>query len=127
MDADLQNPPEELHHFIDKIRQGFDVVYAIPTERKEGIFLRAAYFVYYRLLRRLSTLAIPLDVGEFCVMRAEVVAAINSLPERNRFVRGLRAGDYSGLQSSPSQGLDLAHFCSVDFKCYAANLHGVSW
>lgn len=90
MDADLQDPPEELHHFIAKIREGFDVVYAIRTKRKEGIFKRAAYFIYYRLLRRLATLEIPLDAGDFCVMSAEVVAAINSLPERSRFVRGLR-------------------------------------
>lgn len=90
MDADLQDPPEELHQFIAKIREGFDVVYAIRTKRKEGPLKRAAYYLYYRLLRQLATLEIPLDAGDFCVMSGEVVAAINSLPERNRFVRGLR-------------------------------------
>ncbi len=90
MDADLQDPPEELHQFIAKIREGFDVVYAVRTKRKEGIFKRSAYFLYYRLLKKLAHLDIPLDAGDFCVMRGEVVRAINNLPERNRFVRGLR-------------------------------------
>ncbi|MCU0636017.1 MAG: glycosyltransferase family 2 protein, partial [Gemmatimonadaceae bacterium] len=90
MDADLQDPPEELLPFIERIREGYDVVYAIRTKRKEGLLKRAAYFLYYRLLRSLATLDIPLDSGDFCVMRREVVEAINELPERNRFVRGLR-------------------------------------
>lgn len=90
LDADLQDPPEELLPFIAKIREGMDVVYAIRTKRKEGPLKRMAYHVYYRLLRRLATLDIPLDSGDFCVMRGEVVQAINQLPERNRFVRGLR-------------------------------------
>jgi dolichol-phosphate mannosyltransferase len=90
LDADLQDPPEELLPFIAKLREGMDVVYAIRTKRKEGPLKRLAYHVYYRLLRRLATLDIPLDSGDFCVMRGEVVQAINSLPERNRFVRGLR-------------------------------------
>ncbi len=90
MDADLQDPPEELLPFIERIREGFDVVYAVRTRRKEGIFKRVAYKLYFRILRRLATLDIPIDAGDFCVMRGHVVQAINELPERNRFVRGLR-------------------------------------
>jgi glycosyltransferase involved in cell wall biosynthesis len=90
MDADLQDPPEELLPFLNKIRDGFDVVYAIRTKRKEVAWKRLAYHLYYRILRRLATLDIPLDSGDFCAMRREVVQAINQLPERNRFVRGLR-------------------------------------
>jgi len=91
MDADLQDPPEELHPFIGKIREGWDVVYAIRKKRKEGPLKRACYWAYYRILKRLAVLDIPLDAGDFCVMRGEVVDAINRLPERNRFVRGLRS------------------------------------
>ena len=91
LDADLQDPPEDILPFIDRVREGMDVVYAIRRKRKEGAFKRVSYFLYYRVLRRLATLDIPLDAGDFCVMNAEVVRAINSLPERNRFVRGLRA------------------------------------
>jgi len=90
MDADLQDPPEVIKAFIDKIHEGWDVVYAIRTKRKEGILKRACYYAYYRLLQKLSSVEIPLDAGDFCVMRREVVDAINRLPERNRFVRGLR-------------------------------------
>jgi dolichol-phosphate mannosyltransferase len=91
MDADLQDPPEELLPFIEKIREGWDVVYAIRTKRKEGLLKRLCYRAYYRILKRLADLDIPLDAGDFCVMRGEVVDAINQLPERNRFVRGLRS------------------------------------
>lgn len=90
MDADLQDPPEELLRFIDKCRQGFDVVYAIRTKRKESLWKRTCYFAYYRLLKRLAALDIPLDAGDFCVMTRPVLDALNALPERNRFVRGLR-------------------------------------
>jgi polyisoprenyl-phosphate glycosyltransferase len=91
MDADLQDPPEQLIRFIEKIREGWDVVYAIRTKRKEGILKRACYSAYYRILKQLAVLDIPLDAGDFCVMRGEVVDAINKLPERSRFVRGLRS------------------------------------
>jgi dolichol-phosphate mannosyltransferase len=90
LDADLQDPPEEILPFINRVRDGMDVVYAVRRNRKEGVFKRASYFLYYRILRHVATLDIPLDAGDFCVMRAEVVQAINRLPERNRFVRGLR-------------------------------------
>ena len=73
MDADLQDPPEELLPFIEKMRAGFDVVYAIRTKRKEGLFKRISYYLYYRILRKLATLDIPLDSGDFCVMSGEVV------------------------------------------------------
>jgi len=91
MDADLQDPPEELLPFIEKVQNGWDVVYAIRTRRKENLLKRICYHAYYRILKRLAVLDIPLDAGDFCVMRGEVVDAINRLPERGRFVRGLRS------------------------------------
>jgi dolichol-phosphate mannosyltransferase len=90
MDADLQDPPESVGPFIAKLDEGFDVVYAIRTKRKENLFKRGMYFLYYRLLKKLAAFDIPLDSGDFCVMRRTVVRAICDLPERNRFVRGLR-------------------------------------
>ena len=90
MDADLQDPPESLLPFLEKAREGWDVVYAIRTRRKEGVVKRFCYHVYYRLLKQMAGIAIPLDAGDFCVMRREVVDALNELPERNRFIRGLR-------------------------------------
>lgn len=90
MDADLQDPPEELCRFIEKCRQGYDVVYAVRAKRKEGALKKMSYWLYYRLLARLATIDIPLDAGDFCVMNRQVLDCLNALPERNRFVRGLR-------------------------------------
>lgn len=90
MDGDLQDPPEVVPSFIERWRSGYDVVYAVRKKRKENILKRAAYAVFYRLLKRLSYLDIPLDSGDFCLMDKRVVKTIRHLPERNRFVRGLR-------------------------------------
>jgi len=90
MDGDLQDPPEVLGQFIDKWRQGFDVVYSVRTKRKEGIFKRTGYALFYRMLRATSSLDIPLDSGDFCLMDRKVVDVLRRLPERQRFVRGLR-------------------------------------
>jgi dolichol-phosphate mannosyltransferase len=91
IDADLQDPPEELHRFFAKCREGYDVIYGVRTKRKEGPLKRAGYFVFYRVLSQLASIEIPLDSGDFCVMNRRAVDAINSLPERGRFVRGLRS------------------------------------
>lgn len=91
MDADLQDPPEELYRFIDKWRQGYQVIYGIRTKRKENIFKRSAYYLFYRILSWCSSIDIPLDSGDFCVMDRAVVDWLNTMPERNRFVRGLRS------------------------------------
>lgn len=97
MDGDLQDPPEELHRFLDKWREGYDVVYAIRTKRKEGFFKKIAYAVFYRLLAWISDIEIPLDSGDFCVMDRKVVNTIvREMPEQVRFVRGLRA--YAGFK-----------------------------
>ncbi|PSQ96397.1 MAG: glycosyltransferase [Bacteroidetes bacterium SW_9_63_38] len=91
MDADLQDPPEELHRFISKWHEGYEVAYAIRKQRKESLLKRVAYKGFYRLLSKLSSHDIPLDSGDFCLMDRTVVDLINQMPEKNRFVRGLRA------------------------------------
>jgi polyisoprenyl-phosphate glycosyltransferase len=91
IDADLQDPPEELPRFFAKCREGFDVVYGIRTRRKESLWKRLAYKSFYRLLAVLANIEIPLDSGDFCVMSRRAVDAMNALPERNRFIRGLRS------------------------------------
>ncbi len=90
MDGDLQDPPEVIPQFLDKWRSGWDVVYAVRTRRKEGVLKRSAYFLFYRLLNAISDLNIPPDSGDFCLMDRKVVKALKNLPERARFVRGLR-------------------------------------
>jgi dolichol-phosphate mannosyltransferase len=90
MDCDLQDPPEVLPHFIKKWREGFQVVYAIRKKRKEWFGKRLAYWAFYRLLAAISDLKIPLDSGDFCLMDRTALDLLNALPERQRFVRGLR-------------------------------------
>ena len=90
MDCDLQDPPETLPRFLARWREGYQVVYAIREKRKEWIGKRIAYWAFYRLLAIISDLEIPLDSGDFCVMDRHALDLLNSLPERQRFVRGLR-------------------------------------
>ncbi len=90
MDGDLQDPPEVIPQFIDRWREGNDVVYAVRRHRKEGPLKRLGYFAFYRVLNAISDLEIPLDSGDFCLMDRRVVDALRGLPERMRFVRGLR-------------------------------------
>lgn len=90
MDCDLQDPPEILPSFLAKWREGFQVVYAIRQKRKEWFGKRLAYWAFYRLLAKISDIDIPLDSGDFCLMDRSAVDLLNSLPEQQRFVRGLR-------------------------------------
>jgi len=90
MDGDLQDPPEAIPQFVGLWREGHDVVYAIRRKRKEGWLKRLGYFAFYRTLGAISDLEIPLDSGDFCLMSRRVVRALVDLPERKRFVRGLR-------------------------------------
>ena len=91
LDADLQDPPEELKRFLDKWCEGFDVVYAVRQKRKENLLKRACYWAFYRLMSRMVPFELPLDTGDFCIMDRRVVNVLNAMPERARFVRGLRA------------------------------------
>ncbi len=91
IDADLQDPPESIGSLVEALEQGNDVAYGVRRNRKEGVFKRWAYFLFYRLLRFVSMIDVPLDSGDFCCMRRRVAAAMLALPERNRFLRGLRA------------------------------------
>src|SRR3989338_252572 len=91
LDADLQDPPEILPKFFAKLDEGYDVVYAIRKKRKENIFKRIAYSLFYKILHLIASVDIPLDSGDFCVLSRRMVKTINSFPERNRFIRGLRS------------------------------------
>ena len=91
MDGDLQDRPEEIPRLIAAHDHGgYDVVYVQRVRRKESLPLRAAYFVFYRLLRRMSEIDVPVDTGDFALLSRRVVDQMNRLPERHRYVRGLR-------------------------------------
>src|SRR5579883_234286 len=92
MDADLQDPPELILAMIEKWRQGYQVVYAQRLARKQESWLkRFTAYAFYRILRRLADVEIPPDTGDFCLMDRQVVDILNAMPERNRYIRGLRA------------------------------------
>ena len=99
MDADLQDPPELIPVLVEKWQQGYQVVYAQRTQRRQESWLkRLTAYGFYRLLRRLADIEIPPDTGDFCLMDRKVVDVLNSMPERNRYIRGLRA--WVGLQQT---------------------------
>ncbi|MEM6315046.1 MAG: glycosyltransferase family 2 protein [Planctomycetota bacterium] len=91
MDCDLQDPPAVMCDMVEKLLAGHDVVYGVRRNRKESIARRFGYAAFYRLLAAVSDFDIPRDSGDFCVMDRRVVELMEDLPERQRFVRGLRA------------------------------------
>lgn len=90
MDADLQDPPELIVDLLAKWREGFQVIYAVRRSREgETAFKLWTARAFYRLIRRLTNVEIPLDTGDFRLMDRRAVDAFLRLPERHRFVRGM--------------------------------------
>lgn len=90
IDADLQDPPEVILQLLEKWREGYQVVYAVRSERKgETWFKKFTAKLFYRLIYRITDVDIPLDTGDFRLMDRQVVDALNSMREHNRFIRGL--------------------------------------
>lgn len=96
MDGDLQDSPEAILKFIEKWKEGYDVVYSIRKKRKESFLKRLAFTAFYRIQAILSEIYIPLDAGIFSLLDRKVVLAIRSMPERNKYLSGLRA--YAGFK-----------------------------
>jgi dolichol-phosphate mannosyltransferase len=89
MDGDLQDPPELIPELFEKWQSGFDVVYARRTSRKgEKIYKKVTAFVFYRLLRWISSVDIPTDVGDFRIIDQKVARVLKRMPERNKYLRG---------------------------------------
>lgn len=90
IDADLQDPPEVILDMISKWKEGYEVVYAKRLVRKgETLFKRITAKLFYRLLRRMTSVEIPLDTGDFRLIDRKVCDVLKGLKEKNRFVRGL--------------------------------------
>lgn len=90
LDGDLQDPPELLETFYAKYQEGYDVVYAVREKRKEVFYKRFAYFIFYRILKKIANIDIPLDSGDFSFISRRVVNVLNKMPEESRFIRGMR-------------------------------------
>jgi polyisoprenyl-phosphate glycosyltransferase len=91
MDGDLQDVPEVIPQFAEKFGEGFDVVYAQRVRRKEPLLLRICYFLFYRMMAKLSDIHLPLDSGDFGLMSRRVVDQIRRMPEHHRYLRGMRS------------------------------------
>ncbi|MFC0905930.1 glycosyltransferase family 2 protein [Clostridium sp. MT-14] len=90
IDADLQDPPEVIPEMIEKWKQGYDVVYGKRAKREGESFLKKLTAgVFYRLLKSMTSIDIPVDTGDFRLIDRKVCDVLNSLPEKNRYVRGL--------------------------------------
>lgn len=90
IDADLQDPPEVILQMIQKWKEGYDVVYGVRQKRKgETLFKKLTAKLFYRFLRSMTNVSIPVDTGDFRLIDRKVCDALKTLPERNRYVRGL--------------------------------------
>ncbi|MFA6322248.1 MAG: glycosyltransferase family 2 protein [Candidatus Buchananbacteria bacterium] len=91
LDGDLQDPPEMIEDFVKKWLEGYDVVYGIRVKREATRFMQIMYKLFYRLFKKLSYINVPVDAGDFSLMDRKVVNALIAMPERDIFLRGLRA------------------------------------
>jgi len=91
MDGDLQDVPEVIPQFVEKYQQGYEVVYAQRVRRKESWPLRICYFVFYRMMTKLSDIRLPLDSGDFGLMSRRVIDQVRQMPEHHRYLRGMRS------------------------------------
>ena len=90
IDADLQDPPEEIARLIEKWRAGYEVVFATRQQRQDPLLKKILAWGFYRLLEKMTPLPMARDAGDFCLLDKKVVAVLNALPERSRYLRGLR-------------------------------------
>jgi dolichol-phosphate mannosyltransferase len=91
IDGDGEDPPEVIPQFIEKWTQGYDIVYGVRRKRKVSIIKNILYKLFYRVFRKLAYINIPLDSGEFALYDRKVINVLNKMPEKDRFLRGLRA------------------------------------
>lgn len=98
MDGDQQDPPSLIPSFIEKINEGYDVAYAVRLNREGNLLKKLSYFCFYRVLKILTPYDIPLDSGDFGAITRRVANHLNSMPEKNRFLRGLRS--YVGFRQA---------------------------
>lgn len=97
-DGDLQDPPEIIEQFVSHWREGYDVVYGRRVKREATLFMQAAYKLFYRTFDYFSYLKIPHDAGDCSLLDRRVVEAILRFPERDLFLRGVRA--YAGFRQT---------------------------
>ncbi len=98
LDGDIQDPPELFPEFVKKWLEGYHIVYGIRARRRGSVIRRIGYKTFYRLFKKVADVPMPLDASEFGLMDRRAIDLISTLPEANRFIRGLRA--WTGLKST---------------------------
>lgn len=91
MDGDLQDPPESIPPLVEKWLKGYDVVYGVRAKREEGLFRRICYKLFYRMWKKTAYVDVPVDAGDFALISRRVAEQLVNMPERDRFLRGMRA------------------------------------
>ncbi len=91
MDGDLQDAPSHFTEFLQQLSPTVDIVYAVRIKRKENYFKRLAYRSFYRLMKNVLGVKVPLDSGDFCLMKKKVVNEMMEMPEHSLFIRGIRS------------------------------------
>lgn len=128
LDGDLQDPPELILEMVKKLDEGFDVIYGQRRSRQEPAYKKLFYWGFYRLYRILSGVNLPVDAGDFCVMRSKVVFALRELPEKLRFHRGLRSWvgfrQAAFLYDRPERGAGTSKYTLA--RLYALATNGIA-
>ncbi|HZY09560.1 MAG TPA: glycosyltransferase family 2 protein, partial [Bacteroidota bacterium] len=91
MDGDLQDPPELLPQMIARWKEGYHVIYGVKRSRKENFLKRFAFHFFYQMMNAVSSIHIPMQAGNFSLMDKSVVDVLRTMPERNRYISGMRA------------------------------------
>lgn len=98
MDGDLQDPPELIAEFVAKWKEGFEVIYGRRVNREAPLYMKIFYKLFYRIFAKFSYIVIPKDAGDFALMDKKVVEVLLQFPERDLFLRGIRA--YAGFRQT---------------------------
>lgn len=91
LDGDLQDPPETIPLLLQKYYEGFDVVYAQRRRRKEALWLKLCFFLFYRLMASMSDMNLPVDAGDFGLLSRRVLDHLRNMREHHRYIRGMRS------------------------------------
>ena len=91
LDGDLQDPPELIEQFVEQWRAGYEVVYGRRVKRDAPLYMAVSYKLFYQIFEKFSYIKVPRDAGDFSLMDRRVVRTLLSFPERDLFIRGIRA------------------------------------
>lgn len=120
MDGDLQDPPELIPALVQRWLDGYDVVYGVRIRRKEPPLMEAARKVFYRLLHHMAYVDIPIDAGDFSLLNRRVTNCLLAMPERDRFLRGLRA--WVGFRQTGVPYVRAARFSGTSTNSFMENI-----